>query len=424
MANIQLSYFKKINSSSLFKNGVWLYILQFFQMIMPFITLPYVTRILGVEQYGGFSIALNIIMYFSVVVEYGFNLSGTRKIALADREDYDNIYSGIMLAKGFLCAMSFIALSFLLYFFNYTLNQKKYMGILFLMVIGSAIQQTWLFQGLQKMKFITISTVIARVFSVIAIFVFVRAESDIGLYCLLYSSTHIISGILSAIITKTQFNISFRIVSLSNIIFELREGFSLFLTSAMAKIMTGVGVTILGVFASEHDVGIYSAMQKIPYILTFSFGPIGQVLYPYVSKQFEISYKKGTATVKKALIGVSGIFGITCVVIIMNAKFIIKLVFGQDYLSSINLIYPLTIWALVSIINNILGIQGLVASGHNKKYTQAFSISSFAVLIFNLVLGIRYTIFGVAYAALISEIVLTFGILYQLKKVRNTLSSD
>ena len=53
-------------------NGMWLYLLQIFNTVIPLITLPYVTRILGTTQYEVFSASFNIVGYLQVVVEYGF----------------------------------------------------------------------------------------------------------------------------------------------------------------------------------------------------------------------------------------------------------------------------------------------------------------------------------------------------------------
>ena len=62
-----------------FSNGVWLYLLQFFNAVIPLLTLPYIVRILDTENYGIFSVALNIVIYMQVFVEYGFGMSATRK---------------------------------------------------------------------------------------------------------------------------------------------------------------------------------------------------------------------------------------------------------------------------------------------------------------------------------------------------------
>ena len=86
------------------KNGAWLYLLQFFNTVVPLLTLPYITRILGVKQYGIFSIAINIIGYYQVVVEYGFAMSATRKVVLSDKNAdlLSKIFSAVFFFKMYL----------------------------------------------------------------------------------------------------------------------------------------------------------------------------------------------------------------------------------------------------------------------------------------------------------------------------------
>ena len=67
---------------TLFKNVGWLLALQAVNIVLPFVTVPYVTRVFGAESYGVFSISLNWVTYFQLVVEYGFNLSATKKVAI------------------------------------------------------------------------------------------------------------------------------------------------------------------------------------------------------------------------------------------------------------------------------------------------------------------------------------------------------
>ena len=82
------------------KNGISLYVLQIFNTVIPLITLPYITRILGAEQYGVFSKMLNYITYLQVFVEYGFTLTGASKISLANSQaEIDKIYSNILICK-------------------------------------------------------------------------------------------------------------------------------------------------------------------------------------------------------------------------------------------------------------------------------------------------------------------------------------
>ena len=190
---------KQLTTSKLIKNGFWLFVLQVFNTVVPMFTLPYITRILGPSGYGDFSLALNWILYLQVIVEYGFGYWGARKIATSGREELQKIYSSIITARIALMIFSFAAMCLV-----YMLSGKEYthfvcMCILFSMVIGVAFQLTWLFQGMQDMKYITLINAVSRLVSVILIFLMVKRSTDVYLYCFLYSFTFILSAIIATV---------------------------------------------------------------------------------------------------------------------------------------------------------------------------------------------------------------------------------
>ena len=277
----------RILNSRILKNGIWLTILQLVNTVIPVITIPYVTRILGTNEYGIFSIALNWILYLQVFVEYGFGLSGVRKVALIKESEYERLnqlFNNIISARILLLSVSFIILNIICIVSNF--SSQIYMSMLFLftMIIGTTFQLTWLFQGKQDMKFITIINVVSRVISVLLIFLFVKTSNDIYLYCFLYAITLLLSSIISMIVARRKYNLKFKFANFYKILNELKDGIYLFTSSAMTKIFSGFGVTILGIYTSASTTGIFSAIYKIPYVLTMFFSPVSQAIYPFISK--------------------------------------------------------------------------------------------------------------------------------------------
>jgi polysaccharide transporter, PST family len=418
----------KINSlfkNKVFTNGTWLYALQFFNTIVPLLTLPYITRMLGSAQYGVFSYSLNIIIYFQVIVEYGFNLSGTRKVALTnDKVEQSKIYSRITFSKLSLCLISFSLMITLILISGMGKKHIISILILYLMVIGSAIQQIWLFQGLQIMKYITIINLVSRSLSVLLIFILVKEQEDIYIYCGLFAITSFLNGILSFLLTKFNLKIKLSKVSINNIIEELKEGWYTFTTSAMSTIFSGIGITILGMYKiSDSSIGMYTAIQKIPLIMTMLYAPIGQAIFPYVSKRFSISFELGIKTIKRFLKIVIPITVIISLILIVSSSNIVTLLYGSEYSRSSSLLIPLVVWFLFSIINNLLGIQILIASGHLKEYSNAFKVGVLSIIILNLSLGAIWDESGIAYATMFSELLLTVAILNQIIKVKHKIDS-
>lgn len=398
---------KKVLKSQQLKNGIWLYVLQFFQMVIPLMTFPYVTRVLGADSYGDFSIALAVVTYVQILVEYGFNYSGTRKLVISSQNTYSEIYSNIFGAKAILSIISITIVGVIFAASGYSKIQKMSMLCLGGIIVGSLLQQTWVFQGFQQMKYITITNVIARVISVILIFSCVKDSSDIYIYCLLYGSTNVISGIISIIICRWQFKLKLSFYGMKKIVGELKDGFSLFLTSAMAKVVASIGTLFLGIYATSYEVGVYTAVQKIPNIMVMCYYPIGQVIFPYISKLFLVNKKAAKNLVQVMCGPVMAMVLLICILVGILTESIIQILCGSEYIEGKKYMYILLIWIFFSILNNVLGSLILVASGKNKQYTICFTISVIIAIIFNYILVIYYSCMGAAFATLISECILT-----------------
>lgn len=412
---------KKIIGSKVFKNSIWLTILQVVNTVIPVLTIPYITRVLGTEEYGFFSIALNWILYFQVLVEFGFGLSGTRKVALLEENDnkkLNEIYNNIISSRIILFIISLILLNIIAYISHFKLRIYFSMLILFIMIIGTTFQLTWLFQGKQDMKFITIINVIARTISVILIFAIVKNPSHLYLYCLFYAITLFLSSLISNIIAHKKYGLTFKFSSLKSIKYEINDAKYLFASSAMTKIFSGFGTTILGIVSTASMTGIYSAIYKIPYILTMFFSPVSQALYPFNSAKFKNGYDSGIKSVKKVCIPVLIVFGCISIIIILLHNPTVQILFGDDYSPYSTIVIPLVIQFIFAMINNFLGIQILVASGNTKKYSQAFVIGCIAILVLNIILGKLYGIYGVSIAAALGEFILTISLLLKIKKWR------
>lgn len=409
-----------LKNTKILQNVSWLFVLQIFNTIIPMLTLPYITRILQPTKYGDFSTALNIITYLQVIVEFGFELNGARKVALIENNsDMSKIFNEIFFSRILLFFLSlFILISLTaLGYFNKTTFACSI--ILLIMVIGTIIQPNWIFQGKEDMKFITYTNVIGRLISITLIFMFVNDSNDIFIYCILYSLNIFVSNLIGFVLALKKYKIRINIPHLSKIINALKNSWYLFISSAMGKIFSNLGITVLTAFTTSYYVGIYAAIQKIPNILILLFTPIGQAIFPYTSKKFNSSYIEGFNFVKKVCIIVIIPFIILGILIICLQKMIVSILFGNEYVAYSTLIIPLCIWLILSILNNFLGIQMLVGAGYQKEYSKAFQFSLIVIILSNFILGKFIGLYGVAWATMISELSLSIILLLYNWKIIN-----
>ncbi len=408
---------KKILKSEVFSNGVYLYILQIFNTIIPLLTLPYITRILGAGQYGIFSKSLNYITYCQTFVEYGFTLTGTKEISLCDsKEGRNKIFSRITYSKILLLFILIPIVAVLSFTITKNKAQTICLVILALMLFAEVFTQTWFFQGIQYMRPIMFISLISRTISTVCIFIFVKSFEDVLVYAAFYVASNLITALLGTIVAMKKFQIRFTSVDKDDILFTLKDGWPLFTTSFASKICSGFAITTLAFFCADEIIGGYSSVQKIPYILVMMFAPIGQAIYPFICRLYAEDVNKGIKFLKK----VAGCFLCVCligvIVMIISRHWLINFVFGEDYLSYADLIIPLAFWMLLSIVNNFLGVQTLIARGYQKQYSRCFLMSIIVLIILCLALGYVVGAMGAAIATLIGELVLALGCMIVIVK--------
>ena len=158
------NYIKKQDFLALRSNFLSLSVLQFINMFLPLVTLPYLVRVIGVEFFGLVSFILSIIMYFNIIVSFGFELSATQQISLCrdDLKKVGKIFSNVLATKLLLLIFSAIMLIGLVYSID-TLRQHSVLYFAtFGVVIGNFLMPSWLFQGMENMKYITFANVMSR----------------------------------------------------------------------------------------------------------------------------------------------------------------------------------------------------------------------------------------------------------------------
>jgi PST family polysaccharide transporter len=398
-------------NSKVAENGMWMYGLQVFNTIIPLMTLPFVTRILGSAGFGVFSISLNIFGYFQTIVEYGFGMSATREIALlavdtSNNEKKNTLFTSVLSSRAVLTVICFLISFVYVCMHQFTSMQSLSLMILNLGLLGSCVQMNWLYQGMQEMKYLSLVNMISRVLSVALIFTLIRSKEDILLYCLLYAISPFLSGLFGLVIAFKKFKVHFVRIGWNDIKKQLHIGWYVFTTQLSAKVFGAIGITFLGMFATKQAVGTFSAIQKIPTVLMLGWTPISQIIYPIVSLRMKSSFydgKKFTYKVRKLVLP---IFALGTVLLMIFSHLLISIAFGPEYAKYSIWLIPLLLWVLVSINNNFLGIQILLGSGHDAEYSKCFQIGVAITILLNLSLTFFFGGLGASLAPLLSELAL------------------
>ncbi len=373
---------------------------------------------MGVEKFGLIAFATATIMYFQILTDYGFNLSATREISIyrENKEKVQEIFSSVMIIKLGLLILSFVLLSTLVFSFEKFRKDWEVYFLSFGMVVGQVLFPVWFFQGMEKMKYITFLNILAKGIFTVAIFIFVKQQSDYWKVPLLNSIGFILAGVLSLWIVYKDWNIGFKLVRFESIMRELKEGWYIFITSIQSNILSSSGVFILGLFAPHYIIGYYSAIEKLLKGFVSLFQPITQTLFPYSSNKLKKSIKEGKLFIIKTGLLTSILSLLIVCFLVFFSKDILYIVFGSEFTKYAIIIDLLSIWLFFGVINNFIGIQFLIGAGYSEVYFKSFNIASLVTIITYFSLTWKYYYYGIIAGMVLGEITLTVIMIYFIKK--------
>ncbi len=358
---------------NLWSNVRYLYCLQGINYIGPLITIPYLIRILGLENFGLISFAYAFVNYFVVITNFGFQLSGTKKISLHrhDKKKLSTIFCAIFSLKLCLFIVSFSI--FMLIVRTAPIfheNNMVYM-LSFLAVFGNVLYPNWFFMGIEAMKPLAIINSISKIICLIGILYFVKSKDDILAAVVMQSSVDIICGIFSLIIIKRVYKIKFHIPSILTLLELFKESWNVFLSQIYVTLLTSSNTFILGLFAAKETIGIFATADKIVRAIAALSTPINNAVFPTAAKFIIESQELAMIFLHKIFVRGVIIFTIISLILFTCSNPITSLITGY-FNADINfLVKIMAIIPLVIFIYNFYGNQILINLSFDREFKNA-----------------------------------------------------
>ena len=401
---------------NVFKNFTALGIIQILNYVMPFITLPYLARVLEVDKFGLIFFAQAIMDYFTRFTDFGFNQSGVRELAINrdEKNKIDEIFTNIFFAKISLLIVSFIILSIIIFSFDKFRHDCIIYYFSFLAVLGNVLLSAWFFQGMERMKFITFFNVITRTISLVCIFSFVKVPDNYILVPLFNSLGLLIAGLVSFITILTRFKVNIHIPNFCHIWQKLKDSSEYFLSSISIGLYQSTNAFFLGLCVSTTMVAYYVSAQKIYLGIYFMYYPFYNAFFPYMSKNKDLKFFK---KVFKFLT----IFAVGLTIfILLFSKYIITIFYGQQMYESYKILNIFAIIVPFHILADIMSFPLLGAFGYTKETNQCWILAGiFHVIgISILYLTNHLNIYSVSYLFATTYILMFLHRIYYVNKFK------
>lgn len=385
--------------SNLKKNFSYLFLGQIFNQFLPLAIIPYLTRVLGVDFYGAYAYIILCIGFISVLLDYGFNIYGVQRVVLARSSDKKMafIFSGINSAK-FLILFFAIFLYFILIFCNENYEKIAFdMSFGFFALVGIAFQNFWLFSGLEKNYIFVVSMLFSRLLFLVLVFLFINGDEDFLLLIMFYGISQVLIAVISQIFVFKYVKKYF--FSLKAAIYFIKRSYPFFISRLAVSIYTtGAGI-FLGFFNSANNVALYAVADQIYRGIQSLISPLQQVMYPYMirTKNFIFLYK------------------VTCMLTLFYlaalpfclwlSPYILVLLFGPDYLGSVDILNVFFIALLVLLPSIMLGYPLFGARGalNTVNKTVIFAAIFQVILFFALALKGMVSPMAIAFSIFLTE---------------------
>lgn len=361
------------------KNYLYNLSYQILTIILPIITVPYVTRIFTSEDLGNYGFYNSIVSYFSLFAMLGIGIYGTKQIAAARNvsSTFWNIYA-IQLTAGILALFVYVIT---------LVSIPKMSGmvpiILGIVLLTKMIDISWLFTGKEDFKKITLRNTMVKVAGVISIFTFIKSSEDLYLYIFLIVIFDFLGQFVMWIpakkfIKRPSFDTKIIKKNLHPIVL-------LFLPQVAISLYVVLDRTLLGLLGSYSDVGIYEQGQKLTSILLTVVSSLGAVMLPRVAnllserKEKEAQNMVRFSFILYNLIIFPMIFGL----IAINEVFV-KLFLGQNFQDVKYVLYIIVFNIMFIGWTNILGYQVLVVRNKNKEFMLSTTIPAVVSVAVNI----------------------------------------
>jgi PST family polysaccharide transporter len=384
-------------------NFSYLSALQLFSIIVPLVTYPYLIGVLGSERYGMIVYSEAVIGYLVVFIAFGFNITATKDVSIFrnDIDKLNEIFSSVFIIKGTFFIISFFLLFIVLLFIPIEREFKFLFYLTMWKGLYEVVFPMFYFQGVEKMKYITVLTLLSRLLFLGLIFIFIKTKADFLLVPVISGIGAFISGVIAFLLLKRN-GISLHWQPFTLLVSYVKNSYIMALAYASNVFKTNFNLLVLKFLFSYSEVAYFDLALKITNIGNTFLDLVSRTIFPKMSRE------KNTLFLRKIIkLSVLGSLGYV-LFIQLFAGIIIDLLGGYEMFGAIELLRLLVFYLPIYIIGALLGRNCLIVHNQDKFVLLSMFYSSLYYLLaiaFCLVLKLNVSPIGLVFVFLSSFLI-------------------
>ena len=393
--------------SSLKKNLAYNVAYQILVIILPLITAPYVSRVLGADGLGTYSYIFSIVTYFGLFGMLGIANHGNRSVALVrdNRQKVSEAFSNTYIIQ--LCTTVIALLLYFLFIYCWFSGDKTIAYIESIIVLSYVLDITWFFFGLEQFAVTVTRNAIIKIATVVAIFIFVRSREDLWIYALIMSCGMLFSQIYLWL--RIRKYADFCKPSWSQVKSNIKPVLMLFIPAIAYSIYKLLDKVMLGAMSSMSQVGLFDNAEKIINIPSSLITAFGTVMMPRITvllgtgDEHRISYLNKISVRYFTLLVVRAAFGLAGICNVLAPVY-----FGSEFVGSAPIIAGLGFSLIFVTWANVIRTQYLIPNKLDKPYVISSVIGALANLAVNIILIPKFAGIGAMIGTIIAEFTVFF----------------
>lgn len=402
------------------KNVAYNVMLNVTKILFPFITAPYASRVLGVENIGIVSFASTYTSYFVLFAMLGIPTYGMRAIAkckdaVSRKKIFTELFSIVTICT-LLVTSIYIAS---IYMIPSLYEQRSYLLLMGISLYLTPLNIDWYFSGKENFKLIAVRTIIIKILMVGSLFIFVQDRDDLVAYILLHVGVLTLNHIWNWFyLFKNEISgLNFRGLNLR---IHIKPTLLLFASIIAISVYTMLDTIMLGFMSSFEEVGYYSSAMKLCKIAKTFVTASSAVVFVKVAMLNEQNNFSEIKRVLEKSFAFMWTFAIPVTIgLIIIAPRFVPFFYGSEFTQATLPVQILSLLVIIIGLNNIYGPQILQSTGCDKQFIMAVIFGTVSNIGLNLFLIPKFGAIGASAASIIAEIIVTISVLYfSLKVVR------
>ena len=265
-------------------NYIYNTLYQVFIVLIPLVTVPYTSRVLGVEGIGRYAYTSSYTQYFILLGMLGIGVYGRREVAYVntDKSERSRKFCGIYAVQFITSLLAYFL--YLVIFVGINEADKVLYLVQSLLILGCVFDISWFFIGIEDLKSVVTRNLIVKLLSVVAIFMFVKQRGDILIYALIMGLGTVVGQLIMWLNLADKVTVV--IPSLAELKLHFILASKLLISQLAIQIYVVLDKTMLGILATDEQVGLYDNSQKIIKTILALVTSIAVVLMPRMSSLY------------------------------------------------------------------------------------------------------------------------------------------